>query len=320
MESKTIFQHRETLWNISFGDPRAPAPRQPGQPLEPQVLLGHYTWTFSFSIPRYCIPIGFQRAGESQTHKLPPSLSDGDGHISYAIGVKVKRNTTFQPIHRLTTPFDYTPRSEPGAFSSLRQVAYRENTPLLGPDIDPEGWNVFPSVEVSGYDHHKFGRLKCSCTFALATPLSYTRGSVIPVMLMMESEDEKIFGAGLLSKSFFPQVKFSRTLRGRPDEVLATWSVANAQHVPSPCRRVLYGEIKVPRELRPSFDFGPVYIKYMVGTSMFASGAFIPDKEATLFQAEVEIVTDYAPGPRPIRYHESQRDTLDDGRLATRQS
>lgn len=100
MESKAIFQHREMLWNISLGDPRAPRPRQPGQPLEPQVLLGDYRWNFSFSIPRRCIPMAFETTRDSQIHKLPPSLSEGDGHISYVIGVKVKRNTTLQPIHK----------------------------------------------------------------------------------------------------------------------------------------------------------------------------------------------------------------------------
>lgn len=102
MEVQTFFQHRVTLWDISFGDPRAPDPRQSGRPLEPQVLLGHYTWNFSFSMPRHCVAVapGFKRVGDSQAHKLPPSLNEGAGHVSYVIGVKIKRNTTFQPVHK----------------------------------------------------------------------------------------------------------------------------------------------------------------------------------------------------------------------------
>lgn len=161
--------------------------------------------------------------------------------------------------------------------------------------------------------------------------------------MMMESQDEQVLGAGLLSRSYFPKVKFSRTFRGqdafsKPEDVLATWSVADAQQSQSPCKRVLYGEIIVPRDLRPSFDVGPVYMKvlsqhcllsaqclmlflqYMVGMFAFEPGMFIPEKEGALFQTEVQIVTDYAPGPRPRRYHEAQLDAPDDYGLASSQS
>jgi len=34
--------------------------------------------------------------------------------------------------------------------SPLRQLAYREGTPVLGPDIDPTGWKVHPPVSIEG--------------------------------------------------------------------------------------------------------------------------------------------------------------------------
>lgn len=39
----------------------------------------------------------------------------------------------------LSTSISYHPRSRPSPASALRQLAYREDTPLLGPDVDPEG-------------------------------------------------------------------------------------------------------------------------------------------------------------------------------------
>ncbi|TDL20418.1 hypothetical protein BD410DRAFT_790898 [Rickenella mellea] len=306
MESNPTFEHRQTLWNISFGDPRAPqaAPRQPS---EPQVLAGKYSWDFSFSIPHQFHAVGFKVTGDSLVQKLPPTLSEGDRHVSYTIGVKIKRNTTFEPFYELTTPFVYTPRSEPKSFSLLRISAYRENAPLNGPDLDPDGWKVFPPVQITGYDLQEFGRVDLSCTLALATPLSYTRGSVIPLMLELDSQDENALGARFISSPYFPKIKFYRTLRednenvlSRRNNVLATWSVAGTQHRPSQCRRMLYGEIKLPAALRPSFDLGDIFIKYMVG---FENGAFAIERDINLFQTEVQIVTDYAPGPRPLRYH-----------------
>lgn len=32
----------------------------------------------------------------------------------------------------------------------MRQMAYREGLPLLGPTIDPEGWLVLPPTEIRG--------------------------------------------------------------------------------------------------------------------------------------------------------------------------
>jgi hypothetical protein len=34
--------------------------------------------------------------------------------------------------------------------SPLRQLAYSEGTPVLGPDIDPAGWKVHPPVSIVG--------------------------------------------------------------------------------------------------------------------------------------------------------------------------
>ena len=34
--------------------------------------------------------------------------------------------------------------------SPLRQVCYNENTKLIGPEGDPEGWHVLPSVAITG--------------------------------------------------------------------------------------------------------------------------------------------------------------------------
>lgn len=34
--------------------------------------------------------------------------------------------------------------------SALRQLSYSENTPLIGPVGDPDGWKVFGPIEIKG--------------------------------------------------------------------------------------------------------------------------------------------------------------------------
>lgn len=47
--------------------------------------------------------------------------------------------------------------------SPLRQLAYQENSPILGPEADPEGWHTVPSTWVKG---NVFGKRSVSihCT------------------------------------------------------------------------------------------------------------------------------------------------------------
>lgn len=50
----------------------------------------------------------------------------------------------------LSTFIAYTPCITPDPPSPLRQLAYMERSPIPGPEIDPEGWKVFPVVVMQG--------------------------------------------------------------------------------------------------------------------------------------------------------------------------
>lgn len=64
----------------------------------------------------------------------------------------------------LTAPIGYTPRTRPGPPSILRQQAYGEGYELLGPEIDPDGWKVFPAYELKGF---LFKALDVTVTFSV---------------------------------------------------------------------------------------------------------------------------------------------------------
>jgi hypothetical protein len=46
--------------------------------------------------------------------------------------------------------FKYIPITKPGPPSPLRLLAYQENSPLWGPDADPEGWYTLEPVRIRG--------------------------------------------------------------------------------------------------------------------------------------------------------------------------
>ena len=50
----------------------------------------------------------------------------------------------------LATTFMYLPLTRAEPPSPLRELSYQEESPLIGPQGDPEGWKVFPSVNVTG--------------------------------------------------------------------------------------------------------------------------------------------------------------------------
>lgn len=203
-------------------------------------------------------------------------------------------------------------------------MAYQENIPLLSPELDPLGWKIFPPVDMNGTLFHVM-KVSVHCTLALALPLSYTRGSVIPCILTLESTDAQALD--LLSNPNNPIVHLRRKLNSRVgmDNVGTTipdgtrdshlplskacwWPPEERSDVPEGevkatlHKRTLNGEIKVPSEVKPSFTFGKFTLKYFVEIHPFEAAGFVPATESRLFRTEVEVTTEYARGPRPRAY------------------
>lgn len=92
----------------------------------------------------------------------------------------------------------------------LRQLAYQENSPLLPPETDPEGWRTLTPVIVRG-SVFTARNVDVKCTLSLANPLSYTRGSVIPLFLTMSSNDTQTLD--LLSSGKAASVRLLRRVK-----------------------------------------------------------------------------------------------------------
>lgn len=118
------------------------------------------------------------------------------------------------------------PIQRPGPFSTLRRLAYEEGMPLFGPTIDPTGWHASSQIRIQGkvfndrsidmgctvrHISKLFSRLLHELTYLESyfllnlwalplwnlysleliwfSQLCYTKGSVIPLILLLESQD-----------------------------------------------------------------------------------------------------------------------------------
>ncbi|KAH9925011.1 uncharacterized protein BXZ73DRAFT_50171 [Epithele typhae] len=260
----------ETLWTAP--DPRS---SQPGSDRDP---VGVHTWPFSIRLPPRCEIKS--ATGALEAFALPASFSERMArvHIQYQLIATVHRRR-FRVDSTLGTVVGYRPRIRPGEPSIARQIAYLENTPIPGPDEDPDGWKWLASLPVRG-SVFSTRTVDATCTLALALPLCYTRGSVIPCVLALEATDPQALD--LLSAPRAPVVRLLRTVatgeraletrRGLEFEherqalATAVWRPAadavgvgagGGQHPHRrPGRRVLHGEIHLASNLKPTSRLG----------------------------------------------------------------
>ncbi|EIW53242.1 uncharacterized protein TRAVEDRAFT_134054 [Trametes versicolor FP-101664 SS1] len=239
----------------------------------PGKLSGEHSWPFSLTLPESCLlksPNGLD-----QSYSLPASFSERMArvHIQYQIVVTVHRSR-FRVDSTLGTVVGYCPKIQPGAPSLARQIAYLENSPLIGPDGDPDGWQLLEPLRING-SVFSTRSVEATCTLALAKPLCYTRGSVIPCLMTIETTDPQALD--LLSAPRSPVVRLLRristpdttagsagtkTLPGLEFEsssqevTAAVWWSEHARDPRSPQRRVLHGEIHLSPGLKPTSRLG----------------------------------------------------------------
>jgi hypothetical protein len=74
---------------------------------------------------------------------------------------------------RLATDFAYCPVVRPPQFSPLRRAAYERGASYVpGPDADPDGWTITPTVAVEGtifFDRD----VKVDAQLALSNPVCH---------------------------------------------------------------------------------------------------------------------------------------------------
>ncbi|KAI0701346.1 hypothetical protein BC835DRAFT_1411493 [Cytidiella melzeri] len=298
-------------------------------------LRGRWSWPYTVVLPQ-TVEMKLQD-GKSSSCRLPATSLSRQIHcvVLYRL-VATITSGTFLPDYTLETGITYIPLIKPGPPSPVRQLAYQQNCPLVGPDGDPEGWHTLPPLTMTGT---MFGdrTVEVESTLSLAKPLSYTRGSSIPLFLTIKCED--LQALAILSSSNAPVVRLRRTLMldyegtfsgvygskgafrspsskglfGTGDDPVSYLQLATWWRSPygssEGTTRVLQGEIHLSPGLNPTTCLGKYAISYDVALYSPNAVAFVTSSTSSPLQTvDVEIATVYADGPRPVKYAPPQYD------------
>jgi len=243
---------------------------------------------------------------------LPPSFSPSGFRqfLLYELNCQLKRGF-LTGDQLLPIPFRYVPRKVAQAPSILRMISYADQTPIPGPDIDPDGW-ISKSAQIRGKLFAN-SDVQVTCQFSLACPLEYPRGFPIPFGILLESEDAQALDllAGFKGMNVTLQRHVQRgAARGEEFEVNPDvvgrgryWSGGAA---PAPGMRRLTGEIPVVRQLMQGFAYPKMELCYSVRVVCSIPGlAFGGDSAAIVFP--VDIVYLPASGPTPVSHAPPRR-------------
>ncbi|KAF8968090.1 hypothetical protein BDZ97DRAFT_1916317 [Flammula alnicola] len=279
-------------------------------------LQGEYTWDFSLDMPReVAIPHG--RRKEIGMFSPPQTFNERHGSVSinYEVSVRFSRGK-WQTDYIIPVPFGYIPTARPPPFLDLRRLAYQEGVPLVGPTVDLEGWHRIDPVMLNGTIFNNRA-VNVGCTLFLAKPLSYTRGSLIPFCLRLESHDEQALD--LLSAPKAIVVRLRRRIKYHFDsertpgahhlrdtvdhsDRAVLWPSTEGSEDSSKQLRFLNGELHLTPDTKPSSAMANFRIEYFFILFPFEAAGFEPIEIKPIIEQSVEIVTFYAPGPRPRKY------------------
>ncbi|KDR78971.1 hypothetical protein GALMADRAFT_244680 [Galerina marginata CBS 339.88] len=325
-EQLTFIDISQTLWSHFDGEPQntnsddgnsSPEGTDVPTGSPPKFtgkLQGDYTWQFSIDLPKEVVlPSG----PRNQPHVFNPPQTFNERHtrasINYEVSVRFTRGK-LRTDHRIPAQIGYIPMTRPPPFPYLRRLAYQQGTPLLGPTMDPDGWFSTEPVQVRGSIFND-RTVEVGCTLFIANPLSYTRGSLIPFCLRLESDDEQALD--LISTPKAVVLRLRRRIKYHwnaeksfeslawKDAVdhsqLAVWwpSIEGSQANGPKHVRFLNGELHLRPDIKPTSAMAHFRLMYSVVLFPFDSPGFISKETEPLIEHPVDIVTCYAPGPRP---------------------
>ncbi|KAF9453505.1 hypothetical protein P691DRAFT_771474 [Macrolepiota fuliginosa MF-IS2] len=315
-EQLTFFETSQTIWSKSKDEPRKrnsrPSPERTPSPSGTDKLHGTFTWPFCLEIPREVVVASKATRGEPRVYRPPESFFERHERASvrYEICVRFVRGY-FKPDDRIHATFGYIPLTIPKTPSALRQIAYEQGTPLLGPQDDPDGWHECKTVKLKGRIFHQ-REAEVYCTLLLAKPLTYTRGAVIPCWLLLRSNNTQALDLLATPKAVVTRLR--RCVKAAADQTKAVeninwrdqtelselgiwWPAGGSRYT-----REMSGELHLKIDLKPSSAMAHFRIEYSVVLFPFDTPDFEVVDTAPLIKQPVEIVTGYAPGPRPRMY------------------
>ncbi|KAF5388070.1 hypothetical protein D9615_000766 [Tricholomella constricta] len=317
--SYTFLDDTHILWSKAQGDPRH-ASSMRSIKLEGKMAPGEYSWDFSFPFPGTIATVVESRIPPvTKAHTTPQSFLEHGTSVTvqYELVLHVGRGA-LRPDRNIIAPIIYTPRIVPDPPSALRQLAYREASPLMEPIADPDGWLTLASVAVLVKRSPSQDPVEIKCKLSIAKPLCYARGTVIPCTLTLRCPDAVALDAIALPDAIkvalqrrvkYCQKGARQTLRKPITETLdvqdAVWwaSMDDATYQGDDQSRTIQGEIHLHKNLQPSSDLPSFTVEYLVVFLPFCSPAFVCDNKKTPLATQLVTIGTFPPrGPRTREY------------------
>ncbi|KAF9223898.1 hypothetical protein BS17DRAFT_795942 [Gyrodon lividus] len=269
---------------------------------------GKYSWPFSLVLPT---EVEVQDQKTKTKFPLPATFSEraSAGYLDYKLIITIKRGA-LRVNQTLYTNFSYVPLTRAEPPSRMIQKAFKENLPLVGPQGDPDGWHVLPPIAIQGkiFDS-RFVQVALSLAFA--KPLTYARGTTMPLWLTLTGDDEQALD--LLSSPKAIRLLMVRSLATGADatnddierradnfflENVARGVFWAPDDASAPGKRILQGEVNVKRSLKPSTLFPKFTIRYHMELQPFEASGFvsIAPKTNPLLRQKVTVVNFGAQG------------------------
>ncbi|KAF8181275.1 hypothetical protein BJ912DRAFT_1062143 [Pholiota molesta] len=319
----------QTLWSQSDGAPRnatadhdsslPPAAEQPPSKFTGKIQ-GEYLWPFAINFPRK-VNLSLERKSDgrdvSEPFAPPQTFTERNvrGGINYEISIRIARGR-FKADRRMSTQFGYIPSTRPPALLPMRRLAYQQGTQLIGPYTDVDGWHSQDAVQVQG-NIFKNRPVNLTCKLYISKPLSYTRGSVVPLYLHLESDDNQTLDLLASPKAISVHLRrhvsyglLENKAKGityksaAEDSLPAIWwpSTSGLENPPAHDRsRYVNGELHLKIDLKPTSNMPLLRVEYFVVMLPFNAAGFVQRGEQVILKHPVDIVTTYAPGPRPVK-------------------
>ncbi|KAJ4477348.1 hypothetical protein J3R30DRAFT_3291186 [Lentinula aciculospora] len=306
-ETVTFLTILHPIWARSTDTPRTPSLSEGASGSK---LFGDCIWSFSIPLPK---SVDVQKSGVN--YCLPETFSERDLAVSvqYDLTIHISRGK-LRTDSQIRTPFGYVPSSKPEPPSVLRQLAYQQSMPVPGPSVDPRGWKTLTTCKAKGTTFQNCSA-DVQCSLSLARPLCYTRGSLIPCSLTLSSGDPQALDmvtasncinvdlrrtVGYTSAPGIEKKRVAHQELSRECGKAVWWPSASIQS--DRYNRHLEGEIRVPKDLRPTSLMDHFSISYSVVLRSFNISTLKSANSEILLSEPVDIVAAYARGPRPTAY------------------
>ncbi|PPR04013.1 hypothetical protein CVT24_010506 [Panaeolus cyanescens] len=190
--------------------------------IDPFPLTGNSARAISFVSQNANLERESRQANRCNSTSLPPSflMRGVSVTVQYEINLQISHGI-FRAETRITSGITYVPTITPPALPLGLRLAYDlKNTGpsdlddhgvvVPSPIADPKSWLALPAISLRGAVVDINKPVVATCILYIAKPLSYNRGTHIPLFLSISGDDSRVLNT--LCTPLTPRVRLSRKI------------------------------------------------------------------------------------------------------------